>query len=90
MFTLHEMPKNGKPIKFIGIVGKAGPRQTAYGWAIDIADNSVRPCKWVDTIPKEPQSAVDFARGDLVEVEGVILVNDKRPLIYGTVTVLRN
>ena len=90
MPTLQDLAKNGKHIKFVGIVGKAGPCQTDFGKAIDVADNSVRPCKWVDVIPKEPQSADDFVRGDRIEVNGVILVDGKRPLVYCEVTILQD
>ena len=88
MLTLQELMKNGKPIKFFGIVGKAGPRQTTYGWAIDVADNSVRPCKWVDVIPDDPEVLVKLSRGDSVCVEGVILEDGQRPLVYAKVTAL--
>ncbi len=88
MSKLHEMPKNGKRIKFVGIVGKAGRCQTPDGWAIDVADNSVRPCRWIDVIPDDPEVISNLSRGDLVEVDGVILQEGKRPLVLAKVTVL--
>ena len=89
MTTLQDLVKNGNPVVFTGIVGKAGVRETRYGSAIDVADNSVRPCRWIDVIPDDPQLVGSLIRGDLVEIRGVILVGGKRPLVYGTVTVLR-
>ena len=88
MSTLHDFAKNSKRIEFIGIVGKAGPRHTAYGWAIDIADNSLRPCKWIDVVPNDPDAISGLCRGNSVRVDGVILEDGDRPLAYAKVTLL--
>ena len=88
MSTLQDLIKNGKLIKFFGIVGKAGPRQTAYGLAIDVADNSVRPCKWMDVIPGDPEAITKLSRGDAICADGVILEDGDRPLVYAKITAL--
>ncbi len=90
MTTVHHTDENDNTIEFVGIVGKAGPRLTAYGWAIDVADNSVRPCFWRDVIPDYPALMDELTCGDVVNVKGRVLEDSKRPLVRGKVEILRH
>lgn len=90
MNTLQEPCENDNIIEFVGIVGKAGPCHTAYGVAIDIADNSVRPCRWRDVIPDDPALIDELTRGDAVNVRARVLEESERPLVRGKVEILRH
>ena len=90
MTTLQDPRENDNNIEFVGIVGKAGPRQTAQGKAIDVADNRVRPCVWVDVVPDDPDIVDVLSCGDVVKIRGTVLMNSKRPLVRGKVEILRH
>lgn len=88
MSNLHDPHENDNQIEFVGIVGKAGPRLTAHGCAIDVADNSVRPFLWRDVIPDDPALIDKLMCGDLINVKGRVLQDSKRPLVRGEVEIL--
>ena len=90
MTTLQDPRENDNIVEFVGIVGKAGPCRTAYGLAVDVADNSVRPCRWRDVIPDDPALIDELTRGDVVNVRGRVLEDSKRPLVLGKVEILRH
>ena len=87
MLTLQHLVQNGKSIAFVGIVGKAGPCETPYGMAIDVADNSVWPCRWILVIPDNPDIVSNLSRGDVVQIDGTILKDGKRPLVFGRASI---
>lgn len=91
MINLHQPSTNGnqQDISFVGIVGKAGPRQTTYGLAIDVADNRTRPCRWFDVIANDAALVPTLSCGDIVEICAVVLQSGRRPLIRGSVKMLR-
>ena len=90
MINVHDPDENDNKIEFVGIVGKAGSRQTTHGLAIDVADNTVRPCRWVDVVPDNPAMIVDLVCGDVVRVIGEVLQTGSRRLVSGNVAILRN
>ena len=90
MINVHDPDENDNKIEFVRIVGKAGSRQTTHGLAIDVADNTVRPCRWVDVVPDNPAMIVDLVCGDVVRVIGEVLQTGSRRLVSGNVAILRN
>ena len=89
MTTVHEPHENDNQIEFVGIVGKAGPRRTPRGLAIDVADNRERPCRWYDAVSDDPDLVAALSCGDVVKIVGKVLQTGHRPLICGTITILR-
>lgn len=89
MTNVHHSSAIDNRIEFVGIVGKAGIRRTPYGLSIDVADNRVRPCLWVDVIPDDPFILKKLSCGDVVDVVGEIMLDGSRPLVRATVTILQ-
>ena len=72
--NVQREPSNDNPITLVGTVGRFGARQTDYGMAIDIADNSCQPCHWYDVVPTNPEMLLRLQQGTrvLVVVNGLL------------------
>ena len=87
MGNLQQEPLNDNQFDFIGSVGRLGPCLTAYGKAIDIADNSCELRRWRNVVPTNPEILEHLHRGDLVHVRVHKLLGgswDRRPTILAT------
>ena len=87
MGNLQQEPLNDNQFDFIGSVGRLGPCLTAYGMAIDIADNRYRPCRWHNVVPTNPEILENLHCGDQVLVRVHKLLGgswDRRPTILAT------
>ena len=87
MSNLQREPSNGNLFTFVGTVGKLGPCPTAYGKAIDIADNSCQPCRWSNVVPANPEILEHLHCGDQVHVTFHKILEgrwDRRPTISAT------
>ena len=74
MSNLQQGPSTDNPSQFVGTVGKFGPRETAYGPAIDIANNDHQPCRWYDVVPTNPEILQQLQQGSrvLVVIHGLL------------------
>ena len=74
MRNLQQEPSTDNPSQFVGTVGRFGPRETAYGLMIDIADNDHQPCRWYDVVPRNPEILAQLQQGThvLIVVHGLL------------------